>query len=141
MTTINETPPAALMTEDDMQRLVELAQIVSAARDALSDDMVMRLSGAMSEGITLLDRLTRNEGLMSLLQVLDREESQNFLIALSGAIHNSSREIASTPPAAGGLGCAVRVVRDPGTLEGLRLLSLVGKHLSDGLRQLHSRGG
>jgi len=55
------------MNDDDLQRLVEFAQIVSAARDAMSDDIVTRLSGAMSEGMTLLDRLTRNQGLMSLL--------------------------------------------------------------------------
>ncbi len=129
------------MTNDDLQRLVEFAQIVTAARDAMSDDIVTRLSGAFSEGITLLDRLTRNEGLMSLLQVLDRQESQNFLVALSKAIHESSQEIASTPPAIGGIGCTLRVVRDPGTLEGLRLLSLIGKHLSDSLREQHRLGG
>jgi hypothetical protein len=129
------------MTNDDLQRLVEFAQLVTAARDAMSDDIVTRLSGAFSEGITLLDRLTRNEGLMSLLQVLDRQESQNFLVALSKAIHESSQEIASTPPAIGGIGCTLRVVRDPGTLEGLRLLSLIGKHLSDSLREQHHRGG
>lgn len=129
------------MNDDDLQRLVEFAQIVSAARDAMSDDIVTRLSGAMSEGITLLDRLTRNQGLMSLLQVLDREDSQNFLIALSKAIHEASQEIASTPPAIGGIGCTLRVVRDPGTLEGLRLLSLIGKHMSASLREQHHRGG
>lgn len=141
MTTTNETRPAAMMTDDEMQRLVEFAQIVSAARDAMSDDIVSRLAGAMSEGMTLLDRLTRNQGLMSLLQVLDREDSQNFLVALSKAIHEASQEIAATPPAAGGIGCAVRVVRDPGTLEGLRLLSLIGKHMSDSLREQHRHPG
>lgn len=130
-----------MMTDDEMQRLVEFAQIVSAARDAMSDDIVSRLAGAMSEGMTLLDRLTRNQGLMSLLQVLDREDSQNFLVALSKAIHEASQEIAATPPAAGGIGCAVRVVRDPGTLEGLRLLSLIGKHMSDSLREQHRHPG
>ena len=129
------------MNDDDLQRLVEFAQIVSAARDAMSDDIVTRLSGAMSEGITLLDRLTRNEGLMKLLQVLDTQESQNFLVGLSKAIHEASQEIASTPPAIGGIGCTLRVVRDPGTLEGLRLLSLIGKHMSDSLREQHHRGG
>jgi uncharacterized protein YjgD (DUF1641 family) len=130
-----------MMTDDEMQRLVEFAQIVSAARDAMSDDIVSRLAGAMSEGMTLLDRLTRNQGLMSLLQVLDREDSQNFLVALSKAIHEASQEIAATPPAAGGIGCAVRVVRDPGTLEGLRLLSLIGKHMSNSLREQHRHPG
>lgn len=140
MTTQTETRLDA-MTNDDLQRLVEFAQLVTAARDAMSDDIVSRLSGAFSEGITLLDRLTRNEGLMSLLQVLDRQESQNFLVAVSKAIHESSQEIASTPPAIGGIGCTLRVVRDPGTLEGLRLLSLIGKHLSDSLREQHRHGG
>lgn len=129
------------MSNDELQRLVEFAQIVTAARDAMSDDIVSRLSGAFSEGMTLLDRLTRNEGLMSLLQVLDREESQNFLVAISKAIHEASQEIASTPPASGGIGCTLRVVRDPGTLEGLRLLSLIGKHMSNSLREQHHRGG
>lgn len=129
------------MSNDELQRLVEFAQIVTAARDAMSDDIVTRLAGAMSEGITLLDRLTRNEGLMSLLQVLDRQESQNFLVALSKAIHEASQEIAATPPASGGIGCTLRVVREPGTLEGLRLLSLIGKHVSDSLREQHRLGG
>lgn len=140
MTTQTETPPD-VMASEDLQRLVEVAQLITAARDAMSDEIVSRLAGAFSEGMTLLDRLTRNEGLMRLLQLLDRQESQNFLIALSDAIHESSQEISAAPPAAGGLGCAMRVARDPGTLEGLRLLSLIGKHLSHSLREQHHRGG
>jgi hypothetical protein len=140
MTTQTETRLDA-MSNEDLQRLVEFAQLVTAARDAMSDEIVHRLAGAFSEGMTLLDRLTRNEGLMRLLQVLDRQESQNFLIALSDAIRETSQELSAAPPAAGGLGCAVRVVRDPGTLEGLRLLSLIGKHLSHSLREQHHRGG
>lgn len=140
MTTSTETRLDAMTTED-LQRLVEFAQLVTAARDAMSDEIVHRLAGAFSEGMTLLDRLTRNEGLMSLLKVLDRQESQNFLIALSRAIHESSQEISAAPPAVGGIGCAFRVIRDPGTLEGLRLMSLIGKHLSDSLREQHRLGG
>jgi hypothetical protein len=140
MTTQTETRLDA-MSNEDLQRLVEFAQLVTAARDAMSDEIVHRLAGAFSEGMTLLDRLTRNEGLMRLLQVLDRQESQNFLIALSDAIRETSQELSAAPPAAGGLGCAVRVVRDPGTPEGLRLLSLIGKHLSHSLREQHHRGG
>lgn len=140
MTTPTETRLDAMTTED-LQRLVEFAQLVTAARDAMSDEIVHRLAGAFSEGMTLLDRLTRNEGLMRLLQVLDRQESQNFLVALSNAIHESSQEISAAAPAAGGLGCTLRVMRDPGILEGLRLMSLIGKHLSHSLREQHHRGG
>ncbi|MDP1644459.1 MAG: hypothetical protein Q8L71_03005 [Thiobacillus sp.] len=140
MTTQTETPFDAMATED-LQRLVEFAQLVTAGRDAMSDEIVTRLAGAMSEGLNLLDRLTRNEGLMRLLQVLDRQETQYLLIALSEAIHAVSRDIPATAPATGGLGCMLRVARDPGTQEGLRLLSVIGKHLSLSLREQHRRGG
>ncbi len=140
MTTQTETRTDAISNED-LQRLVEFAQLVTAARDAMSDEIVFRLAGAFSEGMTLLDRLTRNEGLMRLLQVLDRQESQNMLIAVSDAIHAASQEISAAPPATGGIGCMLRMARDPGTQEGLRLLSIIGQHLSHSLREQHRRGG
>jgi hypothetical protein len=140
MTTQTETPLAA-MPNEDLQRLVEFAQLVTAGRDAMSDEIVTRLAGAMSEGLNLLDRLTRNEGLMHLLKVLDRQDTQYLLIALSDAIHAASQEIPAAPPATGGLGCMLRVARDPGTQEGLRLLSVFGKHLSHSMREQHRRGG
>jgi len=140
MTTQTQIPLDAMSTED-LQRLVEVAQLVTAARDAMSDEIVTRMAGAMSEGITLLDRLTRNEGLMHLLKVLDRQETQNLLIAMSDAVHSASQEISAAAPAIGGLGCMMRVVRDPGVLEGIRLMSIIGKHMSHSLREQHRQGG
>lgn len=140
MTTETEMP-AATISAKDLQQLAEFASIITAARDAVSDDIVLRVAGALSEGITLLDRLTRNEGLMRLLQVLDRQESQYVLIAMSEAIHAVSQDIPAQPPAAGGLGCMMRVMRDPGTQEGMRLMSVFGKYLSQSLRDQHRRGG
>ena len=140
MTTQTATPFDAMPAED-LQRLVEFAQLITAGRDAMSDEIVTRLAGAMSEGLTLLDRLTRNEGLMHLLKVLDRQDTQYLLIALSDAIHVASQEIPANPPATGGLGCLLRVVRDPGTQEGLRLLSVFGKQMSHSMREQHRQGG
>ena len=132
--------PAGTPADDDLQRLVEFAQLITAARDAMSDDIVTRLARVMSEGMILLDRLTRNEGLMRLLQVLDREESQHLLIAMSEAIHRAGKDIAAAAPATGGLGCMLRVARDPGTQEGVRFLAVFGQHLSHSLREQHRRG-
>ncbi|MBU1224501.1 MAG: hypothetical protein KKA22_15130 [Gammaproteobacteria bacterium] len=129
------------MSTEDLQRLVEVAQLITAARDAMSDEIVTRMAGALSEGLTLLDRLTRNEGLMHLLKVLDRQDTQYLLIALSDAVHAASQEIPAAPPAVGGLGCMMRVVRDPGVLEGIRLMSVIGKHMSHSLREQHRQGG
>jgi uncharacterized protein YjgD (DUF1641 family) len=141
MNTRTDTPLPATDYENDLQRLGELASLVAAAQDALSDDMVSRLASAFSEGITLLDRLTRNEGLMRLLQVLDRAECQYVLTSLADAITQMSRELATAPPAKGGLGGLLKLAREPGTQEGLRALSMLGKYWNDSLRELHRHGG
>lgn len=124
----------------DLQQLVEVAQLVTAARDAMSDEIVTRLSSAISEGLTLLDRLTRNEGLMRLLQVLDHPDSQNWLVALSEALQVASKEVATTAPAKGGLLCLMRVGTQPGTLEGLQFVATLANHMSKSMREQHRKG-
>lgn len=141
MTDTTDMLPESDSRTDELERLVEFASLFSAARDALTDDMVGRLSSALSEGIILLDRLTRNEGLLHLLQELERPENQQFLISLSNAFTATSRDLAASPPAGGGVMDLCRIGCKPGTQEGLRLLSLLGAHLSDSMRELHSRGG
>ena len=126
--------------QGDLEKLSELATLVSSARDALSDEIVTRVASALSEGITLLDRLTRNEGLMRLLQVLDKPESQHLLLGLSHALGQMSRDIATSPPAAGGLMGLIKLAREPGTQEGLRSVSLLGQYWSESMRDLHRHG-
>jgi uncharacterized protein YjgD (DUF1641 family) len=140
MTNQTETPVAAPVNSNDLLQLAEFAQLVGSARDAMSDEIVTRLAGAFSEGITLLDRLTRNEGLMRLLQVLDRSEVQCLLIGLSEALDATSHDIASAVPARGGLAGLIQVARQPGTQEGIRLLAVFGHHLSHSLREQHRHG-
>jgi uncharacterized protein YjgD (DUF1641 family) len=134
------TIPDELDLARNLEQLSELATLVTSARDAMSDEIVTRLSRVFSDGISLLDRLTRNEGLMRLLEVLDRPESQHLLIGLSKALGQMSRDIATAPPARGGIGELLRLVRQPGTQEGLRSLSLLGKYWSESMRDLHRRG-
>lgn len=144
--TTQTNAPAAVTDEErveiahELQQLSELATLVTSARDALSDEIVSRVASALSEGITLLDRLTRNEGLMRLLQVLDRPDCQYLLVGLADALTATSRDIASAAPAKGGVGDMLRIARQPGTQEGLRMLSLLGEHLSESMRKLHRRG-
>lgn len=141
MTTQTEVSPNATDNDINLEGLTELATLVTAAQDALTDDMVSRLASAFSEGLTLLDRLTRNEGLVHLLQELDRPENQRFLVSLSNAFTAASRDIATAPPAKGGVIGLCRLGCNPGTQEGLRLVSLIGEHLSESMRELHRRGG
>ena len=140
MTTDNEKSPEAA-ENINLDGLTELASLVAAAQDALTDDMVTRMASAFSEGITLLDRLTRNEGLIHLLQELDRPENQRFLISLSNAFTAASRDIATAPPAKGGVVGLCKLGCNDGTQEGLRLVSMIAEHLSESMRELHRKGG
>ncbi len=134
-----QVPPA--MDEGAVNDIVEMVNLLASAKDAMSDEMVARLARTASEGITLLDRLTRNEGLMRLLQVLDRPDCQYLLIGLADALSDTSRDLATAPPAKGGMGGMLHLARQAGTQEGVRMVSLLGQHLSERMRELHRRGG
>lgn len=138
----NEKTPQVLPALDEatVNSLVEMINFLASAKDAMSDEIVTRLARTASEGMTLLDRLIRNEGLMRLLQVLDRPESQYLLMSLADALAKMSRELATAPPAKGGIMGLVQLARAPGTQEGLRALSLLGQYWNDSLRELHRRG-
>ena len=137
----SEMPAQTRVSEDDLKRIAELASLYAAAQDALTDDMVSRMASAFSEGIILLDRLTRNEGLMRLLRMLDHPDVQCHLASLADSIHYITRDIATAPPSRGGLLEVMKLAMEPGTQEGLRSLSIIGKYWGEGLRELHHRGG
>ena len=121
--------------EKSLEGLAEIGTVIAAAKDALNDDMVARMASALSEGVTLLDRLTRNQELVRLLQNLDRPENKALLQGLSEALSKTSIELSSSPPAKGGLGNLVRQMNDPGTQEGLRILAILGRNLGESLRK------
>lgn len=141
MSTQTEKNPAATGVRDAnaaapaLEQLAEVAMLIASARDAMSDEMVARLARALSEGVVLLDRLTRNEGLMRLLRELDRPESQQLLIALCGALGPMSRDVAASAPASGGLGGLWKLAREPRTQEALRALSVLGQYWAEGIRK------
>jgi hypothetical protein len=137
---LNISADKEAMAVGDLEQLYELSTLLTSARDALSDEMVARMSMAFSEGFSLLDRLTRNEGLMQLLKVLDRPESQQLLKGLADALGAMTREVSIAPPAKGGIVSLVSLASKPGTQEGIRALSILGQHLSESLREMHSKG-
>lgn len=122
-----------------LDSLQELAVLYKSIEDVLSDDIVTRIGATAAEGMALLDRLTRNEGLMRLLHALGRPENQFLLMGLADALTATSRALATEPPARGGIGSTLRLVRDPGTQEGLRLLALLSSHLSESVRERERR--
>ncbi len=121
--------------EKSLEGLAEIGTVIAAAKDALNDDIVSRMASTFSEGVMLLDRLTRNQALVRLLQNLDRPENQALLKSLSDALSKTSIEMSSSAPAKGGLSNLIKQLNDPDTQEGLRILALLGKHLGVGIRK------
>jgi len=129
------------LPQEALNDLVEMLNLLASARDAMSDQMVSRIARTAADGMALLDRVVRNEGLLSLLQVLDRPETQHLMMSLADALGRMSRELAIAPPARGGYVGLLRLASEPGTQEGIRALSLLGKYWNDSLRELHRTGG
>ncbi len=121
--------------EKNLEGLAEIGTVIAAAKDALTDDMVARMASAFSEGVVLLDRLTRNQALVSLLQNLDRPENQVLLQGLSEALGKTSIDCMAADSGKGGFGNLMRQLRDPDTQEGLRMLATFCKHLGESVRQ------
>lgn len=74
---------AQLVNDGDLDRLVQLARIYGSMQDAMTEEMVGRLSETVGAGITLLDRFNRG-GADRLLQILERLEA-------SGALERAAR--------------------------------------------------
>lgn len=140
-TTNTESAVNAGLGEETIRDLVEIIHFATAARDAMTDEMVGRIAGTASEGVMLLDRVLRNQGVVALLEVLNRVETQFLLISLADALGRMSRELATARPAKGGILELLRLAKQPGTQEGIRALSLLGQYWNESLRELHRYGG
>jgi len=119
-----------LVENGDLDRIVNLARLVGSAEDALTDDMISRLAFVATEGLFLVDRLTRSAGFMRMIAILEREDIQETLTELLQAVSKAREDARAAPPAKGGLGSAMKVVADPDTQSALHLLAGIGRNLT-----------
>tara|TARA_B100000686_G_C16624851_1_gene881265 strand:- start:313 stop:726 length:414 start_codon:yes stop_codon:yes gene_type:complete len=130
----NPDTPASASQPPDLAKLVELAAAISSAQDAMTDDIVTRLASAMGEGMILMDRLTRNQGLMSLLQALNQPAVQDSLECLAEALRSGSvlEEASAKTPKTGGYGGLLRMAKDPDVQDAIYTLAKVVKGMDRG---------
>ena len=121
---------AQLVENGDLERIVHLARLVGSAQDALTDDMVDRLARVAGESLLLIDRLTRSDGFLRLIGIMEREEVQDTLAVFLEAISIARHEAMAAPSPRGGLGGMVRMAKDPDTQAAMQLLANMGKHLA-----------
>jgi len=120
---------AQLVENGDLERLVGFARLFGSVEDSLSDDIVSRLALVVTELACLVDKLSRNEGIQRLIELLGNEEVQTTLIDVLNAASAAKKEAAALPPSGGGIGGMLKTMTDPATQDALRFVALVSKHL------------
>jgi len=121
-----------LVEHGDLERIVHLARVLGSMEDAVNDEMISRLAAVAGEAIFLMDRLTRNDALTRVMELLLREEVQSVLVRFGEALVESSREFEQQPPPKGGLGGLWRLMSQPGNQEALQFMGIFGRHLRSG---------
>jgi ABC-type transporter Mla subunit MlaD len=136
---------AEMVNNGDLDRMIKLVRVYSSAEDALSDEMVGRLTDTIGNGLSLLDRFSRGgaehvvkmlEGLQTsgaleriatmLPQLADRLATvQEVLLSVDAA----AKESRAAEPTSGGVSGLWHMMRDPETQDTLRFLLAVGKQL------------
>ncbi|MBY0578388.1 MAG: hypothetical protein K2P57_05010 [Burkholderiales bacterium] len=136
---------AEMVNNGDLDRLVHLARVYGSAQDALTDEMVGRLSETLGEGLSLLDRFSRG-GALRLVEMLERLDASGALertaailpqlVDRLGMLENmlqcveeAAAESVKAAPSCGGIGGLWTLMKDPENQESLRFLISVGKKL------------
>ncbi len=136
---------AEMVNNGDLDRLVKLARLYGSAEDALTDEMIGRLTDTVGNGLSLLDRFSRGgaEHVVKMLENLQSsgslERIATMLPKLEGrltmmqqtleSIDAAAAASRSAPPSAGGFGGLWGMLRDPETQDTLRFMLTIGKQL------------
>ena len=132
---------AALVESGDLDRVVQLARVVGSAQDAASDDIVSRLADLASRAICLLDRVTRDDAIGRLLDVVERGPAIQVLGDFFECLDHAGREARGGPPARGGIGGLWSLIKQPENQEALRFMLAVARQLRAGCIARSAAGG
>ncbi len=136
---------AEMVNNGDLDRLVKLARVYGSAEDALTDEMIGRLTDTLGNGLSLLDRFSRGgaEHVVKMLENLQGsgtlERIATMLPQLEGrltmvqetleSIDAAAAASRSAPASAGGFSGLWSMLRDPEAQDTLRFMLTVGKQL------------
>ena len=139
---------AEMVNNGDLGRLVKLARVYGSAEDALTDEMVGRLTETIGNGLSLLDRANRGgaEHVVKMLEMLQEsgalERVASLLPQLAErlatvqevlqSINAAAAASRAAAPSPGGIGGLWQLMRDPESQDTLRFLLIVGKQLRKG---------
>lgn len=91
-------PVLSQMTQNgDLERIAQMARLLGSAQDALTDEMIGRLTEMVSGGMTLLDQVNRN-GAARLINILTRLETVEAMLE---GVQEAAHAVERDPPPAG----------------------------------------
>ena len=136
---------AEMVNNGDLNRLVKLARVYSSAEDALTDEMIGRLTDTVGNGLSLLDRFSRGgaEHVVKMLEelqgsgaleriatMLPKLESRLAMVQeLLQSIDTAAAASRAAPASTGGFGGMWALLRDPEAQDTLRFMLTIGKQL------------
>jgi len=87
---------SSMVANGDLERLAQIARTIGSAQDALSDDIVGRLSSTVGDGLDLLDRVNRS-GVDKVLPIISQMVESGDIERLAKLAHAMSGVQASLP--------------------------------------------
>lgn len=121
-------PTISRMVENgDLDRVANLARVMGAAGDAMSDDIVARLAETGSDLMCIADRLARSEGLLRLLDLLEREHIVNLLAEFAEAA--AAAKASHEPSSKGGIPGMMKTMSDPDVQDALKFFATLFREM------------
>jgi uncharacterized protein YjgD (DUF1641 family) len=110
-----------LVETGDLERAANLVRVLGAAGDAMSDDIVGRLGEMANSLMIIADRISRNENINKLLDLLERDYMIDMLTSMCEAA--ASAKASHDAPSAGGIMGLMKLAKDPELQQALQFMS------------------
>ncbi|MBX2883183.1 MAG: DUF1641 domain-containing protein [Granulosicoccus sp.] len=118
-----------LVESGDLDRAANMVRVLGSAGDALSDDIVGRLGELVNSMLIIADRISRNNNLNKLLDLLERDDLINMLTSLCEA--TEAAKATYDEPTSGGIKGLMTTMKDPEVQQALRFMSRVSSGLKN----------
>ncbi|NOX43069.1 MAG: hypothetical protein GXP19_04955 [Gammaproteobacteria bacterium] len=124
---------ARLVENGDLERIAQLARVVGAMQDAVTDEMITRLTDVISQTLSLFERINK-AGLDNLLMMLpqmiklfEHVEQNHVVYDLVDCLNKATEQAEIQPSSRGGLKGLWEIAREPDTQDVIQFLLLVSK--------------
>ena len=110
-----------LVETGDLERAVNLVRVLGSAGDALSDDIIARMGEMANSLLIIADRISRNENIHKLLDLLERDYMVDMLTSMCEAA--ASAKASHAVKSSGGIVGLLKTMKDPEVQQASQFMS------------------